>query len=155
MPLDSSSVNNNSIGQITSTSSSATLSRIVPVDDVGARHANQRAAFTLHLFDTKFTINDQPTEHRYGKETRALLDAIDGGRLTAEVQEMVGALECQYVHGALLVELRDYRGLPPLPNVAPLPFVRRVLLKPTPESLLHDINQIWARVKQPNWGVEE
>lgn len=151
--LTDNSTNNNSFGQTTSTTLSA--ARIVPVDDVGARHANQRAAFTLHLFDTKFTINDQTNELRYGKETRALLEAIDGGRLTREVQEMVGTLDCQYVHGALLVELRDYRGLPPLPHVAALPFVRHVLLKPTSESLLHDVNQLWSRIKQPNWTVDE
>jgi hypothetical protein len=131
----------------------------------GSSHADKDVAFVLHLQPQFFSINNQPTPHAYTHATMALLQAIDAGRLPPDVQDMLEDIACPFYDGGVVVELCDYRGLPPAhlrhsqnfngEGVAPR--VRRVMLRPDGESIVDDVNRIWNAHKTAHlqWGPEQ
>jgi hypothetical protein len=87
-----------------------TVRRVLPQAEL---LASRNTAFVLHLLPQSFSINNQTIAHQYNTKTRALLDAIDSGRLPPDVLDMLVDIACPFYAGAVVVELHDYRGLLP------------------------------------------
>jgi hypothetical protein len=55
-----------------------------------------------------------------------------------------------HISGCLIIELQDYRGKPPNSD----PTVRKVLLKPDIEAVIHDVEQMCSKSGR-EWSQDE
>ncbi len=78
------------------------------------------------------------------------MKAIDSQRLHPDLVDLLDESQCYYYDGCLLVELRDYRGK----TANAEPTIRRVLLQPDTESMIHDIQQLCNK-SQKEWTAED
>lgn len=104
-----------------------------------------RPSLMLHLYIKHFRIDNQPFGHEYTRSNVELLKAIHRGKLPAR---LLDEKPCYYYNGCVVVEVRDYRGVPvptadgaelPLPTSACGVVVSRVLLKPDYDVLIDDL----------------
>ena len=97
-----------------------------------------KPALTLHLYSNHFTFEGLTGSYSYDGLMRGFLEAIDEQRIPAEVADLFDDTQVQYYDGCLVVELKNHR-------LGGQVEVRRVLLHPTPESVLEDVYQLSKR----------
>lgn len=70
-------------------------------------------ALIVNLHPQGYSLNEQEQVHAYqrsGAVSRDLLDAIDHNQLYQPLHQLVAQLQPRYEHGALLIQIRDFRG---------------------------------------------
>ena len=105
----------------------------------------------IKLYDNSFSFeNQQGISYPYDHSTKGLMKAIDSQRLLPDLIDILDENQCHYYDGCLVIELQDYRGKP----TNTIPTVRKVLLKPDMETVIHDIQQL-SNKSGKDWSQED
>lgn len=97
-----------------------------------------KPSLVVHLFATVVSFDNQPTSYPYTPVIKRLLACIDEQVIPADLVEMLDEPVGQFYDGCLVVEVRNYRGGSGVE-------VRRVLLRPTQESIYADLHVLNAQ----------
>ncbi|SPQ95115.1 unnamed protein product (mitochondrion) [Plasmodiophora brassicae] len=100
-----------------------------------------KPATALHLFQKGFSLGTESTQwHEYNRHSKQFLTAIDNGILPPYISELLRhAKTWSFYDGYLILELVDYREMS---EFNPQPTVKRVLLKPTAETVSGDVDRL-------------
>ena len=108
-----------------------------------------RVSLTLRLYQHGFSINNSEDGgwQEYSADNLQLLRHIDNGDIPPFISALAPSLQLHYYDGHLIVDVIDYRNaqlqLPSTSAAAPpAPRTRRLLLRPTQETLTMDVRHI-------------
>ena len=103
-----------------------------------------QVSFTLCMYQHGFSINSEDSNwQEYNDTNLQMLAAIDNGDIPPYLTTLAPSLNLTFYDGHLIVEVRDYRNVQ-LSMGQKEPKVRRLLLRPTQESLIMDVKQCIA-----------
>lgn len=107
-----------------------------------------QVSLVIKLYNEYFTLEApkmqrlEPPKLQYNKATKGFLREIVRCRLVPDILEQIRGIECIYYEGCIVIELIDLRT-----NITTTrakqehsKFVYRLLLRPEPEALHHDID---------------
>eukprot|EP00474_Spongospora_subterranea_P010159 CRZ10617.1 hypothetical protein [Spongospora subterranea] len=99
-----------------------------------------KPAVQLHLFQRGFSLgSDNNAWHEYDRHSKQFLSAIDNGILPPYISEMLRNAKWTFYDGFVVMDIVDYREMT---EFCPQPTIRRVLLKPTAETVSGDIERL-------------
>lgn len=107
-----------------------------------------KVSLVINLFENGFSFQNQDTLYPYNHTTQGFLTAIDNEILTSSFLELLGSSTLYFYEGCLLVEIHDYRNSKLDINLGDQPIIKKVLLQPTGETFIKDIEQIIKSNKQ-------
>ena len=104
-------------------------------------------SFKLFLFPTHFKLDHFPEGFSYTGPMKFLLDAVGTQTILPEMLDLMDELNAPFYDGCVLVEISDHRtfihrGPSTAGMVVPQFESYRVLLHPTPESVMIDMNRL-------------
>jgi len=120
------------------------LARDAAAAAAGQPSVGWQVSFTLCMYQHGFSINSEDSNwQEYSDANLAMLAAIDCGDIPPYLTTLAPSLNLNFYDGHLIVEVRDYRNVQ-LSVGQKEPKVRRLLLRPTQESLVMDVKQCVA-----------
>ena len=98
-----------------------------------------KPSLTLNLYLQNFSVGNSTILYPYDRNTKTLIDAIGNNRIPGEFLELFKDMPVYYRDGCVVLELKDYRNKI---TATTIPFIKRILLTPSFESIVTDTNLI-------------
>ena len=120
------------------------LARDAQAAGAGQPSVGWQVSFTLCMYQQGFSINSEDSDwQEYSDANLRMLHAIDNGLIPPYITTLAPSFNLAFYDGHLICEVRDYRNVQ-LSVGQREPRVRRLLLRPTQESLMMDVKQCVA-----------
>ena len=113
-------------------------------ENIAESLTTMQTSLTVNLYPQNFSIGNNSTLYAYDRHTINFIEMINSNKISLDILELLRDSPSFYNEGCLMLELKDFRDKASVTY----PSTKRVLLRPTYETIVHDINILCNNSKE-------